>query len=380
MLAILATSGTRSGDVIALGLQVGTASLATLVTSVVYLLAVGRPSFQAWRSSAFTVAGFSFALGGMAVLLLPETQTSVEGVAVPLLFSAGGGVLAAAGVYAVRLACEGRPAYLAALTVGPNLLALACLLPTRVAFGEAPAVLPGVGWFAGCVVAFVVVMRTTHSTPQAPSDTEAYVEAPGNWRLHLIGNSGSALVGAILPIVYVSAMTSLDPGVAAVTFAITRIGTSIVSLGVNSILMVRVNWKNEVPQTGRLVTVAFALSAVLAGACLFFDSSGDVALGLLVVAWVIAIVATPFVTRVAHAQRLGTAFAVKFAAELLVQVPATFVLWSMPSSVGYFAVNLSISAIAVSVIGYFNRSHAQCLLGVLAVALSWACLFHGGAA
>jgi len=143
---------------------------------------------------------------------------------------------------------------------------------------------------------------------------------------------------------------------------------------------VRVNWKNEVPQTGRLVTVAFALSAVLAGACLFFDSSGDVALGLLVVAWVIAIVATPFVTRVAHAQRLGTAFAVKFAAELLVQVPATFVLWSMPSSVGYFAVNLSISAIAVSVIGYFNRSHAQCLLGVLAVALSWACLFHGGAA
>ena len=50
------------------------------------------------------------------------------------------------------------------------------------------------------------------------------------------------------------------------------------------------NWKNEIPQIGRLVTVAFALSAILAGACLFFDSSGDVALGLLVVAWVIAIV------------------------------------------------------------------------------------------
>jgi hypothetical protein len=332
--AIASTSflGLHISDAYAIGVQVGSGALAGVAVSIVYMLAIGRPAFRGWRRWQLIACGYS--VGLLAVTLaFSNTAVGVDRATtewIVSLFGVGGALLGAAGVSAVRDACLGRPLRLAALTITPN---LAMIVGTGVAVAGGPEVLPAVGWATGCAL---LHLRPAVVDPVPRSGEERRDDALA---IHSVALVLGALVGSVLPPLYLTAISVLEPGTATALLLATRVGAGLIGVTANSVLLARYSWTRT--DGFRARTCELAMCASLA---LFALTLAVAPLEVDLVVWTMAflwwftsLIATPFINREVNAQRLAKAVLAKGILDLVVSLLTLWALVQRPSVVGFLA-------------------------------------------
>jgi hypothetical protein len=353
----------RWADAFALGLQVGTASLGGVVLGVVYNVALGRPGFERWKLSAGLAALFSVVLGTLVVGIAYFRDSSFTslgpGAFIPLAaFSVGGAALACAGTGAVRSAVSGRAVPLTVINILPALLFLTSLLLLRPL--ELPPFLPALVWLVGTVAQIPFFWRT----PPALTETAPAVEARGGATLHVAALGVGVIASTVVPTLLITALTTLPAGATVVAFLVTRIGTSLIGIGVNSILLVRYNWNTQgrdIEPAERLISVV-ALVPLLVAIPLALAQQSLFAISSMVVCWVISLVGSALILREVNARRMGGTIAVKVAVDVSLSLIGCAFVFASPSIPGYFALLILSQTITVLVTARALRFKAVALM------------------
>jgi hypothetical protein len=345
-LGLLAFLGLGVADVYAVAIQAGSGSYAGLVIGVVYLLAVGRPNFAYWTHFALASAAFSLLIGLIAFAVSAnlggdDTVSIWQRGIVFAAFGVGGSFLAAAGVRAVRAACYGRPLYMATVVVAPNLAMIAAtsavLLLAR--DSDHAIVMPALFWALGSAAQYGYLYTRKLERPADIVD-KIEPESALNGTVHAIALLLGVITSAILPTFYLAATTQLASGATTLLFLIARVGNALISIGVNSILMVRYNWRNQTHSGGRVSSFLFAVCVVMGTAAFVMHYFAGLNLAATVVyqlAWFAALAAAPLVMREVNARRLSYYVLAKTAVDLTISSVVAYLLTQTPSATGFFA-------------------------------------------
>ncbi len=372
-------------DSFALGMQVGTAAYGGVVLGVVYNVAIGRPGFAHWRRAAVLAGVFSLVLGAVtifATMALSQRGGSlpVEGMLVVAIFAVGGAGLAVGGTGGVREACLGNPARLTAVNLFPALALLIGLLLagflslspmltagmwTIVAIGQIPWIWRGRREAAAADLG--------PGAGRAGSSERSSDAAVGR---HSISLAVGVIASTVIPTLYITALTQLPAGSTAVAFVVVRIATSIVGIGVNSLLLVRYNWESGSRDIRGVVTALTGSSAVVLAASLTVElwMPGIAALSALIAAWIILLVAAAVSLRETNARRLTTSITVKVIIDVSSSAAGCVLLFAHPSLGSYFGLLVLSQAVTMLVTSAFFRfrlASALSAVGVL-VAVWWA--------
>lgn len=328
--------GAQLADGYSFAVQVGGSALASIALGVVYNLAIGRPGYSRWALWIVLASVFSVLLGVAAAIATPGYSLArglAPSTAVLLIFSVGGGALAAAGINAVRLACLGRPLPLAGVTIVPNLAMLlgSLYLALSDTASEAP-LLPAVAWLVASILVALVLATVNRRSPSGPVVGETTEAA------HVTSLSIGVVTAGVLPTFFMAALTQLPPGTASTAFLVGRIGTSVVGLTVNSVLLVRYRWDGAPRFDGRALHWAAILAAALLVTSTLSFPAGVAWLGYAtsLAGWAVALVLGAIVVREANSRRQGRVLLVKSVVDLLVATAAAVVLALGPSFTGYF--------------------------------------------
>lgn len=331
-------------DSYALGIQTGTAGLSSIVIGITYNVAIGRPEFQSWGKAALLATVFGPALAILTwflstVFLHKSISTVSSAVPVLVLFGVGGGGLALGATFAVRSACLGSPVPLALTTVGPNLGLLIGMLLWKLIRADVSELLPALIW---CFVAWVQVPIFI---ARSRSPREERKREPAEVGSHVRGHVGvlavGVVTGAVLPNVYVAAMTQIAAGLAAIVFLVGRIGTSVVGIGVNSILLASYSWRSR-PSGSKsilegIVSVS-AISGALGSILRCFGVPDLVAYAFLVAMWLLLLIASALALREINARKEVRTLGVKTLFDVLVSLPLAAFFVANPSISGFFGV------------------------------------------
>ncbi|MET0734195.1 MAG: hypothetical protein ABWY55_00915, partial [Microbacterium sp.] len=182
------------------------------------------------------------------------------------------------------------------------------------------------------------------------------------------------------PSLFIAALSALPTGTTTVLFLVSRIGTSIVGLLVNSVLAVRFNWNSDVSSTARPASWFTVLGVVAAGASIAIHATGDTSVSyvFVAIAWVFSLIAAPLVIREMHARRMVLATSIKTGADLaLVLTLGTWFIHT-PSVSGFFGIYIAQQAVSLLCAGFALRrpflavvSAAMLVAGVALVLLAW---------
>lgn len=372
--------GPRVSDAYALAIQVGTSAFSGVILQVLYFVAVGRPWLRSWTMWTWLAAGFSvvFSAGVVAVTaatagITPLTATSV------LVFGAGGAFLAAAGVIGVRFAMIGRPVLMSGITIVPNVglavaAAAAWLAGARDTWG---VYVPAIVWAVASLGVWIWCLRLR--VPPFEGDADP-LDGPRARFAHAATLSAGLVGGTIYPSLFIGALHALPAGTTTVLFLVSRIGTSIVGLLVNSVLAVRFNWNSDVRSTAPLATWIGAAALVASGASLAAEAGGFTAAGYVLAGagWAASLVAAPLVIREMHARRMVLAASVKTGADLVLVLTAGTWFLHSPSVSGFFGIYVAQQAVSLLFGGFALRrvplalvSAALLVVGVLQVVFPW---------
>jgi hypothetical protein len=385
--AALATSpllGLDVSDTYALGVQLGNASLAGIVIGIVYLLAIGRPWFTAWKRWTIVSAGFSLLLPLVVIAVNVRTRDLSNSqfdllVLVLAGFGIGGAALSAAGVVAVRQACLGKPFALAALTVTPNLALLVGIVVVGTltddrAFLATPVAL----WALACFAVLGVVLWADGRMRQ-PSVTEPAGHERRNEGVHTAALAGGVVTSSVLPPLYITAVSELRDGAATVLFLVTKAGSSLVGLTVNSALLVRYNWTTERGVSGMSSANLNIAATFSAGAGLLAHTADVrvVSYVFVVVWWGLTLVSAPLVMREVNARRLAGHVLAKTMVDVAASLCVMLVLFAQPSFTGYLAAFASSQGITTGVSGIALKNPRLTASSCAVVAFALTFLFFG---
>lgn len=368
-LLLLRLSGARTSDVYAIALPVGSAGLVGVVLGVLYGYVLGRPQFVHWNVAKLAAAIFTV-LGAVAVSSAVQRALG-DAVTVNFLvaiMAVGGIGLASAGVEAVRLACLGKASLLAAVAVPTNLALLVGAI-ALLAVPRTPVLLPALLWAAtGAAQSFDHWRRGRRVSPDAEMLAVQGSESRANMVLHIAALLVGAVTTAIFPSFYSSAIAQLQAGTSGTLYILNRIGTSAVALGVNSLLMVRFNWRSIGVSLHRPVTLLTA-GAVLVGVVGLPLPDG----GLLIstgVVFVLLICAAPLMLRELNLRRRGGVLLAKAVIDVAISVGSIAILFACPSASGYFAAYSLSQAVTITVAAIANRHTLLSVTSGLAILVS----------
>jgi len=248
---IAALGAGRTTDALNLLYLLMTAPMAIIARGILLPYAMVRPSFGRWR-------GASLASGAIAALAVPvgalylwstTHYTSVDLWVLGITLSITGAALSASSIRAARLACEGRPMAIAALTI-----------PTNVALSVAPW-LPGMTpeWSLGLtagVVSLAQLVLTLRIQLRSPAPEElARGTAPDRGQLASL--SLSALSGYAGPTILQGMAATLPAGQLTLLGLLTKALGAIINLGIGAALLQKSNWASAASRPmERIATVS----------------------------------------------------------------------------------------------------------------------------
>ncbi|WP_354348716.1 hypothetical protein [Pseudarthrobacter sp. PvP090] len=287
-------------------------------------------------------------------------------------FALGGCALAVAGSYAVRLALSGSAASLAGIAIIPNIAILLGLLSSFIIADDTIAfVFPGAAWCVSCFGLAFWLSR--HRRPDALllAGRTAEAEGPSSEKSHTFFLAFGVLASALVPALAIASITQLPAGSAALIFIVSRIGTSIVGLGVNSVLMVKFNWNTSRSVNGTTYYV-------LLGAALVFISAAFATKVSLVdpgvsyifvgLSWVSMLVAAAIIGREVNARRMTKTVATKVVVDVALALCAVGILWFNPSVSGYFGVFAVSQAVTILICAIGLRQNLVSILAAASIA------------
>ncbi len=254
-LSLIAAFGAgRLTDAVNLFGLLAAAPMAIVARGIVLPYAMVRPGFSRWRQLNVGAVILGGALGpaGAAYLNWTGSYSGVDLLMLGAGFGAMGMTLSAASMRACRLACEGRPVTIAAVTI-----------PTNVAFGAAAWVPLGAPEARICVAAVLAgaiqALITSRIRTRLPGAAELARGLAGD-RSQLVSLAAGALVGYAGPTVLQTMAATLPPGQLAILGLIAKVLGALVNLGIGAALLARSNWMaaGTKPLQG-------VLSAVVAG-------------------------------------------------------------------------------------------------------------------
>ena len=368
-----------TADTFALGMQAGNAGFTGVVIGVIYNLAIGRPGYARWTGSALLAALVSPALALLTLLCVRVFDPVGEAIAssdvlVLLIFGLGGSGMAFGGTFAVKKACEGEPRLLAITTIAPNLMLLAGLSVTVILAPASPLVLAAMwataAWTQAIVIA-IVVMRP--KAPAAVSDTDS-----PHLARHAVGLGIGVICSTVLPTVYLSALTQLEPGTTAIVFVVARIGTAVVALEVNSFLLRAYSWGSAPRRPTVLLRwgVGLALGAGLLSMVISFAWSGTVAYVPLAAMWLLLLICAAIALREMNSRALASGLLLKSVIDLAVSVPLAIYYAAFPSISGFFGVYCVSQALTLAVMALLAKERILAVLSLLMLLPSlWAVIF-----
>lgn len=347
-LFLLPLLGLSVSDLYATSIQAGTGSYNGLIMGVIYLIALGRPGFDKWKVSALTAFLFAIALaiGTCAVMLHAakyNTLSTTEFYAILGAFGIGGGFLALAAIEGVRQACHARPWLLAGVTIPAN-ATMALTIVSLVAFAKnspIAAILPALVWMLTNIGFFIFVSMLLSRQPLSVPDVQPPAETRRNVLMHLGGLTLGVLVSTVYPIGFVAAASQIREGAATVLFIVSRIGSAVIGIFLNSVLLTAHNWGRHersihpFPYYAMLGAIACALVAVTAHQSSLV--TGLVQYVIVVASWLLCLAATPILLREVNARRMGASIAVKSLVDAAISGAGLYFLFRVPTVTGYFS-------------------------------------------
>jgi hypothetical protein len=302
-----------------------------------------------------------------------------EGLVILLAFGVGGAALAASGVVAVRSACLGRPRMLAGITIAPNAGMLLAVLSMALIKGHvAPAVVhlaPALTWAVASLVLLLVVLRAASDDAVVPARPTALPSA----QLQATALGIGVITSSVLPTFYVAAVAGLAAGTAYSLILISKIGSSLVSIGVNSVLVVEYNWVDERRMSTRLPARFAVAGLVSAAVSMGLRELGEPAAAYVFAAltWLSLMVPSAMVVREVNKQRLSRVLTAKVGIDLMAAVTAAVWLTLHPSVTGYFGAFIASAAVTICIGGRGLRSARLQNLGLGALVVAAAFLVVG---
>lgn len=382
---VLPFLGLPTADLYAAATQIGLSAFTGVVVGIVYNLAIGRPGFRHWQAWSAVAAVFSIglALGQFALLSGNGFFTDVsqrDGLLVFVAFGLGGAALSAAGVVGVRRACLGRPRLLAGITVAPNAGLLLAVLALAALQGHVdPAVThvaPAVVWAASSVGLLLFALRTGPVVDFAVPTT---VSRAGGSTGQVAALGLGLITSSVLPAYYMAAVAGLATGVPFALYLTSKLGNSLVALGVNSILVVEYNWVGERREMTRIpeaFSVAGVISAVVALAMRDVDPP-VLSYSFVALAWLLLLVPSAIVIREVNARRLSGVLVAKAVVDLVLAAAAAVLLMNRPSVTGYFGAFMVSLGVSIGIGGRGLGSRTLQFLGAASLVIAAAIVVRG---
>lgn len=389
--------GGAIADTYSLAIQIGSASYAGIVLGVTYNLAIGRPDYRYWKLSNRAAICFPFVLGVIVAIFLWlsdsfDFRSDPFGVA-PILLSYvfGGAALAGSSTLAVRAACQSRPLTLAGISIVPNAVSAVSfpLVSSLAPDGSAMKFVPAVAWMLASLIVWCWVAtklslespiptagsqnsQARDSRARYASNQKAFADGDrSDSREHALALVAGVVASSIMPTLLLTALTQLPAGQTAIVFLVSKVGGSIIGLGVNTLLLVQYNWNTAITRSGVGIEYLVTASLLLVVPSFLVDgfvSSGfaDAALG---VSWVLGLIAMAFVLREANARKMARAISVKTALDIAFSIFAAWILFDSPSVSNYFCALLVSQFITLCVIAHFLRRQYSTFVALLGLAL-----------
>jgi hypothetical protein len=386
-LSLLSFIGLKVSDLYSVAIQAGTSAYASFIVGVLYLLAVGRPNFKRWYVFAGIGSFFSIilAIGSAYMIMGSRIGLSFSLLQIILVFGSfaiGGAALSFSSTSAVRQACLGHPTVLVGITIFPN---FCMLIATVVAVpfihgNELFVCIPAIFWAGANLIqtAYVFITSRNNFDPRIQNNVER--EGRVNELMHTAALVIGSVTSTFLPSMYIAATAKLASGATTVLYFGGRIGAAVIGLCVNSILMVRYNWKDRTPSESR-ASIQFMLITVTSGviALVMKHAANLPYLGYVIVllAWMSSLVAAPLVMREANARRLAAALMGKSVFDLGVSVCVAYILYRMPSVTGYFSAYMASQCISTLFCGIGLGDRRLWQLSAIGLSVSL-CLLLGG--
>lgn len=352
--AVLPVLGLSVADLYSAASPIGFMGFAGIAIGVVYNLAIGRAYFRHWPQWGAAAVLLTCTMGFATYMLLSahglfDRVPESTGTTVIALFTVGGAALGIAGVAAVRLACLGRPLPLAGVTVAPNILMLATTAIVAVLDSDQSKIAKSAPAAAFAIAALIVAVVVVFKSSRERFDSD--IRRPPRTDLAF---AGSMLVlglvsSTVMPAVYAAAITSLAAGTLYAAALSAKIVNSAISLGVNSILLVKYNWQSHDNYPARLPPL-FAVVSILSTALsvpLHLIDLNLVATALVVLSWAAILVAAAVVSREVNARRLTSTLAYKVILDVSLAIGAAVALTARPSLPGYFGAFMLSAAVTV---------------------------------
>jgi hypothetical protein len=231
---------------------------------------------------------------------------------------------------------------LAGISIFPNVaILLGFCLSHSVDTSEWSFILPAVLWLISCIALVIWLAPLSPTVITNAEQQNAHGDSKRSLGIHTASLGFGVLASAVVPSLAIAAVTGLSPGATAVIFLVSRIGTSIVGLGVNSILLVRYNWNVEHGSNSRVYellvppALVFGVAGLILGQVSQQQPAAYTCVGL---AWILMLVASALIGRESNARRQTNIIALKVGADVVLAVAAVSYLWSAATVTGYFGV------------------------------------------
>jgi hypothetical protein len=366
--------GPAAADAYTIGIQVSTFSYAGFVLGVVYLVALGRPSFNnffGFKVAAGCLAGIAAIFGILAMLRNPAKFDEADYLTL-LLFGIGGAFLAIKTVSLVGRACSGEPQLLTRITILPNvMLATGFLALFGISrFSDGHSYIPALLWLLGSVIVFQKRYQNKSASKNFPSETLPVSRLdPHSHLSQTLLLSLGVITSNVLPFVYIFALTGLEDGTMALSFLLLRVVSSGVYLMSHTFLATNLNWKDglRLPPTfeiwGSGLVLALSLSSlVLANSA---DSLAGVLLAL--VALGVSLFFSTAYLREVNRLRLQVVLGSKVFLDLAISAGCALILVINPSTLGLIVVVLISQCVTIAVCGFGLRKFFVSLANMVVV-------------
>ncbi|WP_157811325.1 hypothetical protein [Microbacterium lacus] len=188
---------------------------------------------------------------------------------------------------------------------------------------------------------------------------------------HAFALSVGAVTSAVLPNVYLSAVTLLGAGVASILFTVGRIGTSVVGIGVNSILLVLYSWKkSDFRVAGGVRALAIAAATFATAALLIPNLNQSLSYAGTVLMWFILLVASAVALREMNARGRVGLVVFKVSLDLGVSLGLAALLLISPSVTGFFGAYSASQSVTLVAAGCMFKSPTITAAGVYCLVVS----------